>query len=314
MSTHGVALLRLTFLGTSAALPTADRNVSGLAVRAGADTLLFDCGEGSQRQMQRFGVGFGVRAVFFTHFHADHYLGIIGFLRTLQMLGRTEVLPLRGPAPAVSLLDRAIHLGVESLTFPLDLAEMAPGEVMPFTGYAVRAVAVEHRMPALGYVLEEAERPGAFDVARAQALGVAPGPAFGRLQRGETVELADGRRVSPGEVMAAPRRGRRLVISGDTRPTTSLIEAARGADLLVHEATFLEEDQARAVLTGHATAREAAEVAAAAHVQNLVLTHLSSRYDREPHRVAAEAGAVFTGPLTVAHDGLVIEVPRVHEF
>jgi len=307
--TRGVSLLRLTFLGTSAAMPTVERNVSGLAVKAGGDLLLFDCGEGSQRQMQRFGVGFNVRAVFFTHFHADHYLGIIGFLRTIQMLGRAEPLVLRGPAPALSLLHQAIHLGVEGLTFPLDLAEMLPGEAHAFDGYSVRAVAAAHRMPALGYVIEEEDRPGAFDVERARALGIPRGPAFGRLQSGESVVLADGRTVVPSDVVAPARRGRRVALSGDTRPTAELIEAAHDADVLIHEATFAQEEHERALQTQHSTAGEAGEVARAAGVRHLVLTHLSSRYDKEPERLAAEARAVFTGPLTMAHDGLVIEVP-----
>lgn len=309
MPTRGVSLLRLTFLGTSAALPTIDRNVSGLAVKAGAELVLFDCGEGSQRQIQRFGVGFDVTAVFFTHFHADHYLGIIGFLRTMQMLGRTLPLVLRGPAPAASLLHQAIHLGVEELLFPLDIAEMRPGDVESFSGYQVRAVPAAHRMPALGYLIEEDARPGVFDLARALALGLTPGPLFGRLQNGESVSLPDGRVVTAAELVGPPRRGRRVALSGDTRPTAALAEAAHGADLLVHEATFAEQDQERALLTHHSTAREAAQVAEAAAVKHLVLTHLSSRYDREPERLAAEARAAFAGSVTVAYDGLTIEVP-----
>jgi ribonuclease Z len=306
--------LQLTFLGTSAALPTIDRNVSGLAVKAGADLLLFDCGEGSQRQMQRFGVGFSVRAAFFTHFHADHYLGIIGFLRTIQMFGRSEPLILRGPAPATTLLHQAIHLGIDELTFELDLAEMQPGEVQAFAGYQVRAVAASHRMPALGYVIEEDVRPGTFDVQRARALGIPQGPLFGRLQSGESVTLDDGRTIVPADVLGPERPGRRVAISGDTRPTRELTEAARGAHLLVHEATFADEDQERALATHHSTAREAAEVGRAAGVKHLVLTHLSSRYDKEPHRLAAEASTVFPGPLTVAHDGLVVDVPESDVF
>ncbi len=309
MGQIGLPLLRLTFLGTAAAQPTIDRNLSGLAVKAGADLLLFDCGEGSQRQMIRFGTGFGVTAVFFTHFHADHYLGIIGFLRTLGMGGRTDPLVLYGPPPARTLLHEAIHLGVEALLFPVQIEELHGGEELRFGGYVVRAVPGDHTTPALGYVLEEEARPGRFDVARALALGVEPGPAFGRLQRGETVALADGRAVRAEEVLGPPRPGRRVAISGDTRPTGALAAAARGADLLVHESTFSDDEQERALLTRHSTAREAGRVAAEAGVGRLVLTHLSSRHDRDPDRLRGEAAQAFGGPVDVAHDGYVVELP-----
>jgi ribonuclease Z len=306
---RGLSLLKVTFLGTSAAQPTLARNVSGIAVKADADLLLFDCGEGSQRQMIRFGTGFGVEAVFFTHFHADHYLGIIGFLRTLGMMGRAHELPLYGPAPGRTLLDRAIHLGIEELTFPVRIEELHPGEEVRRPGYTVRAVPADHRTPALGYVLDEATRPGRFDLERAQALGVPSGPAFGRLQRGEAVTLPDGRTVRPEEVLGPARPGRRLAFSGDTRPTEALANAARGAALLVHEATFSDDEQERAVFTRHSTAREAAQVARKAGAQRLVLTHISSRHDRDPAKLVAQAREEYAGAVEVAHDGLEIELP-----
>jgi ribonuclease Z len=307
----GISLLRITFLGTSAAQPTVDRNLSGIAVKAGTDLLLFDCGEGSQRQMARFATGFDIDAVFFTHFHADHYLGIIGFLRTLGMQGRDRELVLHGPPPARTLLDRAIHIGIDELTFPVRIEELRHGDQVRRAGYVVRAVEVDHRVNALGYVLEEDQRPGRFDVARAQELGVPMGPLCGQLQKGDTVTLADGRVVSPADVLGPARRGRRIAISGDTRPTEALARAAQDADLLIHEATFSIEEQERALLTRHSTAREAATVARQAGARHLVLTHLSSRYDREPQTLFHEARAVFTGKLDVAHDGLTLEIdPR----
>ncbi len=179
-----MSVLRFTFLGTSAAQPTIHRNLSGLSVKADTELLLFDCGEGSQRQMIRYGTGFSVDAVFFTHFHADHYLGIIGFLRTLGMMGREHGLTLYGPPPAKRLLNQAVHLGVESLGFPLEIVELKDGERIARSGFAVRAVSVQHRINALGYVLEEEERTGRFNLDAARALGVREGPDFGRLQRG----------------------------------------------------------------------------------------------------------------------------------
>jgi ribonuclease Z len=303
-----MSILRLTFLGTSAAAPTLHRNVSGLAVKANTDLLLFDCGEGSQRQMIRFGTGFSVDAAFFTHFHADHYLGIIGFLRTLGMGGRTEPFALWGPSPARRVLDDAIHLGVERLAFPIDIQEVRGGEVLARTGYTVKPIRVDHRVNALGYVLEEDLRPGRFDPEAARALGVAPGPEFGKLQKGQSVTLASGTVIKPEQVMGPSRPGRKVVLSGDTRPCAALIEAAKNADLLVHEATFSDEEQARALETRHSTAREAARVAREANVKRLVLTHLSSRHDVDPRPLYEQAKQEFDGPTEIAFDGLVIEL------
>lgn len=306
---HGLCLLRLTFLGTSAAQPTVDRNLSGLMVKADSDLLLFDCGEGSQRQMARFGTGFAVSTVFFTHFHADHYLGIIGFLRTMAMQGRTEELVLHGPPSASHLLDQAVHLGIDQLSFPVRIRELTAGDEVSRPGYVVRAVEADHRVAALGYVLDEEARPGRFDVARAQALGIKPGPDFRRLQDGQTVTTASGQTIRPDQVMGPARRGRRLALSGDTRPTDALARAASQADLLIHEATFADEDQERALLTRHSTAREAGAVAQAAGARRLVLTHLSSRYDRTPDKLRVEAEAAFAGRVEVAFDGMTIELP-----
>lgn len=303
-----MSILRLTFLGTSAAMPTLHRNVSGLAIKANTDLLLFDCGEGSQRQMIRFGTGFSVDAAFFTHFHADHYLGIIGFLRTLGMGGRTESLTLSGPAPARRILDEAIHLGVDRLAFPVEIQELRGGEALPRSGYSIRPVRVDHRVNALGYVLEEDLRPGRFDPDAARSRGVNPGPDFGKLQRGQTITLPSGAQIKPEHVMGASRSGRKVVISGDTRPCAALIEAAKHADLLVHEATFSDDEQARALETRHSTAREAGRVAREALVKRLVLTHLSSRHDVDPRPLFEQARQEFDGPIEIAFDGLVIEL------
>ncbi|MBU8899374.1 ribonuclease Z [Corallococcus sp. H22C18031201] len=304
-----MSLLRLTFLGTSAAQPTLHRNLSGLAVKADGDLLLFDCGEGTQRQMVRFGTGFTVDAAFFTHFHADHYLGIIGFLRTLGMMGRTEPMYLYGPQPARRLLHQAVHLGLESLAFPVEIQELKDGDKVQRGGYSVQAVAVDHRINALGYVLAEEERPGRFHLEKARALGVPEGPSFGKLQRGEAVTLPDGRTVKPEDVLGASRPGRKLVLSGDTRPCPALVKASRDADLLIHESTFSDDEQERAHETRHSTAREAGRVAQEAGARRLILTHLSSRHDTDPTRLLTQAREEFKGPLEVAYDGLSVELP-----
>jgi ribonuclease Z len=302
-------MLRLTFLGTSAAQPTIHRNLTGLAVRRDRELFLVDCGEGTQRQMIRFGTGFDVGAIFFTHFHADHYLGAIGFLRTLSMQGRTTPMDVYGPRPAKRLLDVMLFTGTERLAFDVRIHEVGPGVEIRRDRCRMRAFATEHRTPSVGWALVEDERPGRFHPEKAAALGVPKGPSNGALQRGEPVTLADGRVVRPEEVVEPRRRGRAVVVTGDTRPCAGTIAAARGADVLVHDCTFGDAEAARAEETMHSTAREAARVAREAGVRELVLTHLSTRYDREWQPLVDEARAEWDGPLTVASDGMTLEVP-----
>jgi ribonuclease Z len=302
-------MLRLTFLGTSAAQPTIQRNLSGLAVRRERELFLVDCGEGTQRQMIRYGTGFDVDAIFFTHFHADHYLGAIGFLRTLSMLGRQASLDVYGPRPARRLLDVMLFTGTEKLSFEVHIHEVRPGEEVRRDGCRMVPFATDHRTPSVGWSLVEDERPGRFHREKAEALGVPPGPLFGELQHGRVITLPDGRTVRPEEVVEASRRGRKVALSGDTRPCAGTVEAARGADLLVHDSTFGDTEQARAEETLHSTSREAARVAREAGAARLVLTHLSTRYDREFAPLVQQAREEYAGALDVAHDGMVIEVP-----
>ena len=301
-------MLRLTFLGTSATQPTISRNLSGLAVRRERELFLFDCGEGTQRQMIRYGTGFDVAAICFTHFHADHYLGAIGFLRTLSMQGRVEPMDLYGPKPARKLLDVMLFTGTEKLAFEVRIHEVKAGELVRRDGCTLLPYATQHKIASCGWALLEDDRPGLFHPEKALALGVPSGPAFGALQRGVPVEVAGGRVVRPEEVLGAPRRGRRLVVSGDTRPCAATVEAARGADLLIHDSTFGDAEAGRAVETMHATAREAAVVAREAGAARLVLTHLSTRYDKDVATLLAQARPEFAA-TEVASDGLVIELP-----
>jgi ribonuclease Z len=301
-------MLSLTLLGTGAACPTVDRNVASLAVHREGEMLLFDCGEGTQRQMMRYGVGFSFREIFFTHFHADHFLGLPGLLRTLGLLDRKDPLTLYGPKGAEKWLGQAVALGMDRPKFPVEVKELKPGAVLERADYDIIAVPVDHRGAAFGYALVEHRRLGRFDPDRARQLGIPEGPLWGKIHKGETITLPDGRKVAPAELVGEPRAGRRVVYSGDTRPCPSIVEAAAGADLLVHEATFGEDERERARETGHSTARQAAEVAAEAGVKRLVLTHVSARYSREAPELAAEARAVF--PATeVGRDGMTVEVP-----
>lgn len=301
-------MLKLLFLGTSAARPTVERSVASLALQRAGETFLFECGEGTQRQMMRYGVSFALSEIFFTHFHADHFLGVIGLVRTLGLQGRTDPMRFWGPKGARKILTAALGLGVERVPFEVAIEELEPGAALHRGEYEILAFEADHGGAALGYVLVERDRFGKFDPARARELGVPEGPLWGRLQRAEAVTLPDGRTVTPEAIVGPTRPGRKVVYTGDSRPCKATIEAAIGADLLVHEATFSLEEAERAKETDHSTAHEAAEVARMAKVRRLVLTHVSARYSRDVGPLLEEARAVFPETV-VARDGLEIDVP-----
>jgi len=300
-------MIRVTFLGTAASRPTVGRNVSALALQREGEVLLFDCGEGTQRQMMRFGTGFSLSDIFFTHMHADHFLGITGLLRTLGLQGREEPIRLWSPRGGARVLEQAVGLGVDRIPFGVEIRELAPDEAVARAGYSIMPFKPQHGVSALGYALVEDERLGRFHPDRARERGVPEGPLFGKLHHGEAVEV-DGRVIQPSDIVGPPRPGRRIVISGDTRPCKRTLEVSRDADLLIHEATFGEEEAERARATGHSTAREAAQVAQRADVRRLVLTHLSARYADDPRILEREAREVFPR-VTVAYDGFESQVP-----
>ena len=301
--------LRVTFLGTAGAIPTTHRSPSAVHVNREGDGLLFDAGEGVQRQMMRYGTGFSVSNVFITHLHGDHVYGLPGLVDTWDFNGRTEALVVHTPRGTRSDVIALLTACSGQPSYPVHVNEVEPGEVAyDAGGFEVRAFGTDHRTTAVGYALVEAERKGRFDRERAEALGVPVGPAFSRLHAGEAVELDDGTVVEPDEVVGPPRPGRRVVYSGDTRPTASVVEAATDADLLIHDGTFSDAYAERAVETGHSTAREAAETAAAAGARRLVLTHISSRFGGDASPLLAEAKEAFGGVVDVAHDGMEIEV------
>jgi len=313
-------MLGLTFLGTSAARPTVERGVSSIALMREGETLLFECGEGTQRQMMRYGVGFTLSEIFISHFHADHFLGLTGLVRTFGLQGRQEPLILYGPRGARRHLSAAVQLGVERSPFEVEIRELEPGEVLRRDAYDLEVIGVEHGGSAVGFALREHERLGRFNPDRAKELGVPEGPLWGRLHRGESVEFevrnedgsTDRRIVGPADLVGPARPGRLVVYSGDTRPCESVVRAAEGADLLVHEATFGQEEKDRALETQHATALEAAQVALAARAKRLVLTHVSARYSTMPDVLRDEARQVFAETV-VAKDGMVVDVPFADE-
>ena len=301
--------LSIRFLGTSASRPTTERNVTALTMIREGETLLFDCGEGTQRQMMRYGTSFALADIFFTHMHADHMLGVIGLFRTLSLQGRTEPMRLGGPRGSAALLKQAIALGSDKQSFPLEINEVTPETPIARKGYSIVPYTVDHKDKlALGYALVEDIRLGRFNPDRARALGIPEGPAWGRIHKGQSVTLDDGRVIEPSELVGPTRAGRKVVFTGDSRPAASTIQIAEGADLLIHEATFADDEEPRAKETGHATAREAAQVAAQAGVKQLVLTHLSARYSINASELLQQAKEVFPETV-VARDGLEIEIP-----
>ncbi|MFL5954602.1 MAG: ribonuclease Z [Gaiellaceae bacterium] len=298
--------LGLVFLGTSASAPTAQRAPTAILVRRGGERLLFDCAEGTQRQLMRSTIGLpDLEEIFLTHFHADHYLGLPGLLKTFSLRQRELPLTVYGP-PGLRELFSSLRRIVGKVSYPVELEELRPGEALERDGYRILPFPVHHGVASVGYALVEDERPGEFDSAAADALGVPFGPERGELQRGESITLEEGRVVTPDMVVGAPRPARRVVIPGDTAPVETVRVLAEGADVLVHEATFLEDERDRATDTLHSTARQAAEVARDADVRLLALTHISPRYFGP--EVAREAKEVFER-VVVPRDFDVIEIP-----
>jgi ribonuclease Z len=282
--------LSVAFLGTGGAVPSARRNTASVLVARGGERLLFDCGEGTQRQMQRSLGLVQVDSIFFTHFHADHFLGLPGLLKTYDLTERERPLTIYGPRGLRALFQSMARV-IGRVGYQLELVELEAGEAIPLDGAEVRSFPVEHSVRAHGYALVEPERPGRFDPEAAGALGVREGPDFARLQRGEAVETAKGTTVRPEDVMGESREGRTLVITGDTAPCHATVEAAKGAELLVHDASFAEEEAQRAADTGHSTVGQAAAVAREAEVKLLALVHISSRY--HVGKILEEAKEVF---------------------
>lgn len=293
--------LSVFFAGTAGSVPTPRRGLPAILLRAGGERILFDCGEGTQHQLLK-SVGLpDLDAIFITHLHLDHWLGLPGMIKTFDMRDRDVRLELFGPPGFVALFEKVVRPVIGRTKYPLDVIDLDPHEEIGFDDFVIAGFPVQHRVEAFGYAFIEDDRPGRFDAETAAKLGVTPGPDFGRLQRGETVNG-----VTPEQVMGPDRTGRRIVYSGDTMPCQTTEIYAADADVLIHEATFCSDEQARARETGHSTAAQAAQLALDANVKLLALTHLSTRYF--PREIREEARAVFENTV-VPRDFDAIEIP-----
>jgi ribonuclease Z len=301
-------MLKIIFLGTTGSVPTPERGMPSLMMVREGDRLLFDCGEGTQRQMMKCRSGFmDIKGIFLTHFHGDHTLGIPGLVQTMNFQKREEPLHIYGPKGVAEFCEAMNVVGFLRPGFQVVHHELKHGDTVQFKGYRIEAFRTFHSVSSLGYALIEETRMGRFDKPRALELGVPEGPLFGRLQRGEDVTVG-GREIRSSEVMSAPRPGRTVVYSGDTVPSQSFLSVINEADLWISECTFSDEMADKAAETQHSTAGEVAKLAASAKVKRLALTHISSRYAEDVQQILADAKKNFEN-VEVADDFLEVEVP-----
>ena len=288
-----MAQLSIVFLGTGGSWPTIKRNVTSIAIKRGGEIILFDCGEGTQRQFQKSRLSYmKISKIFITHFHGDHFLGLPGLIQTMQLNDRVEPLHVFGPKGMNLLLSQLVSLGYFKPNYKIISHEVKDGDTIDFGDYHIHVLKVKHNVPSFGYSLIEKIRPGLFDKPKALELGIPEGPLFSRLQHGKSVRLEDGRTINPNMVLGSPRKGRKIVISGDTKPFDKFINFAKDADVLIHEATFASDHEDIAEDYGHTTAFQAGEIAKKAKVKKLFLTHISPRY-LDNGVLAEEAKKVF---------------------
>jgi ribonuclease Z len=285
--------LRIIFLGTGGSWPTVKRNVSSVAVKRGSEVILFDCGEGTQRQFQQSNLSYmQIAKIFITHFHGDHFLGLPGLIQTMQLNDRDKPLHLYGPKGMNELTDQLLTLGYFRPSYRIISHEITDGEEIKFDEYSISALKVNHNVPALAYRIREFQRAGKFNKPKALKMGIPEGPLFSKLQKGQTITLPNGEKITPNMILGPSRKGRTIVISGDTKPCEQMIGFSENADILIHEGTFDTRLQDIAKEYGHTTVAQAAEIAKKARVEKLFLVHVSPRY-LDFHVLEDEARHVF---------------------
>jgi ribonuclease Z len=285
--------LKVIILGTSGGIPTAERNLPAIALKISREIILFDCAEGTQRQMEKAKLSVGkINKIFITHLHGDHIMGIPGILQTLSLQSREKSLHIFGPKGTAAFI-KAIKTTVEfTLTFDVYVKEIAEGIIFEASDYSIKCVKTEHTNNSFAFAFIEKDRPGKFHPEKARALQIPMGPLWKKLQYWETITLPDGRIVEPSEVVEPPRPGRKIVYSGDTPPCDSVIKLSKGATLLIHESTYGDGLEDKALETKHSTTAQAAKVAKEAGVEKLVLTHISSRYSNS-NELLEQAQKIF---------------------
>lgn len=299
--------MEIVFLGTGGSMPSPDRNVAAIAVKRDSEVLLLDCGEGTQRQFMRSPLSFmQVSRVLLTHFHGDHFLGLPGLMMTMGLNDREDALEIYGPPGTKEAVEGLLRINLFKPAFPTKVTELTAGEVVDCGTYWIKTIRSLHQVPTLTFCIEEKERPGKFHLEKAQDLGLPEGPLYRRLQRGETVTW-EGKEIRPSMVLGPPRRGRKIVYTGDTRPNEALVPFARDCDVLIHDSTVESTLEEQANEYGHSSARQAADIAKRCNARVLFLTHISPRYG-DPEAIEADARAVFP-EARIAHDLLAYRVP-----
>lgn len=299
--------MKLVFFGTGGSMPTKDRGLSSIALRRRGEILLFDCGEGTQRQMTNTKISpMKIDAIFITHFHGDHFLGIPGLVQTMSLMDRERVLKIYGPPQTEKRISTLLRVPTYTLKFDIEIHNLEPGEVIEREGYRIETARIDHSSPGIAYALVEDQRPGKFYPEKAKDLGLEPGPEYSRLQKGESIELSDGRTVDPSQVLGPPRPGRKVVYSGDTRPSEEILELSKNADVLIHDGTFASDLEEEAQDGGHSTVQDAAKIAKRARVKQLILTHASPRYT-DVSNLEHEAQEIFPSSI-FARDLMEYEV------
>ncbi|EOC1300165.1 ribonuclease Z [Cronobacter dublinensis] len=304
--------MELTFLGTSAGLPSTTRNVTAIVLNPQnnqSGLWLFDCGEATQHQMLRASANPGkIEKIFITHLHGDHIFGLPGLLCSRSMAGCETPLEVYGPQGIKEFIETALRLSGSWASYPLRIHEITAGTVLDDDAFTVTAFALTHPVECYGYRIEERDKPGTLDAAALKAAGVTPGPLFQQLKRGETVTLDDGRTLCGADYLSAPRPGKKIAIFGDTGPTAQAAALARDVDLMVHETTLEAAMAEKANGRGHSTTQQAATLAREAGAKRLVMTHFSSRYDAaDCQRLLAECQAIFP-TSELAEDFLTLTV------
>lgn len=303
-----MTIMRLIFLGTGGGIPSIKRSLPSIAVKFSGHLILFDCGEGTQRQMMRADVGFKREmTILLTHLHGDHILGLPGLIYTLSMLNREDPLRIIGPPGTKNFIEAILSIRFGKLNYEVEVREVLDGVVHESREYIVEAARADHTVPSIAYKLREKDRPGKMNVEYLEEIGLPKGPLWGRLQMGEPIEFG-GRIIRPDEVMGPPRPGRKIVYTGDTRPSERLVEFSRDADVLIHDSTFHSEFEKEAISEGHSTAKDAAETALKAGVKRLYLFHISPRYEGIEEKLLLEARKIFPNAF-LAEDLLTYEVP-----